>query len=179
MSLTLLQAGLLLALAGLRACADRQRRPSARRSARSRSREVATFDTPWAMDFLPGSGVPLTNMALLTEKEGKLWLVDVATGKRAGGRGVPAVHVAGQGGLGDVVVASRLRRQPARLSELRRGRAERHQRRGARLWHADPRQRPRRALEGFKVIWRQQPKVERRRPFLAPHRLRARRHVSI
>ena len=44
--------------------------------------EVADFDTPWAMAFLPGSGVPLTNMALLTEKQGRVWLVDVASGKR-------------------------------------------------------------------------------------------------
>src|SRR5687767_14301952 len=38
--------------------------------------EVAKFSTPWAMAFLPGRGVRLTNMALLTEKEGNLWLVD-------------------------------------------------------------------------------------------------------
>ena len=44
--------------------------------------EVASFSTPWAMDFLPGSGVRLTKMALLTEKEGRLWLVDTATGQR-------------------------------------------------------------------------------------------------
>ena len=34
--------------------------------------EIATFDLPWAMDFLPGSGVPLTNIALVTEKRGRL-----------------------------------------------------------------------------------------------------------
>ena len=65
--------------------------------------EVAEFSTPWAMAFLPGSGVPLTNMALLTEKEGKLWLVDVTNGKRTAVSGVPNVVVAGQGGLGDVM----------------------------------------------------------------------------
>ena len=53
--------------------------------------------------------------------------------------GVPPVKVAGQGGLGDVVAASRFRRQPARLSELCRAGPERHQRRGARLWAPDPR----------------------------------------
>ncbi|MFN3456237.1 MAG: PQQ-dependent sugar dehydrogenase, partial [Novosphingobium sp.] len=31
--------------------------------------DVATFDEPWAMTFLPG-----TNMALITEKKGKLKL---------------------------------------------------------------------------------------------------------
>ena len=38
--------------------------------------EVARFEAPWALDFLPGSGVPKTNMALVTEKAGKLWLVE-------------------------------------------------------------------------------------------------------
>ncbi len=56
------------------------------------------------MDILPGSGVRLTNLALLTELEGKLWLIDVANGKRQAVAGLPKVHVAGQGGLGDVVV---------------------------------------------------------------------------
>ena len=66
--------------------------------------EVASFSSPWAMDFLPGSGVPLTNLALLTEREGKLWLVDVRNGSKREVSGVPEAHVAGQGGLGDVVV---------------------------------------------------------------------------
>jgi ABC-type glycerol-3-phosphate transport system substrate-binding protein len=34
--------------------------------------EVTTFDSPWAMDFLSGSGVPRTNTALVTEKAGPL-----------------------------------------------------------------------------------------------------------
>src|SRR4029453_1648816 len=66
-------------------------------------KEIAKFSTPWAMAFLPGSGVRLTNMALLTEKEGRLWLVDVGSGKRTSVSGVPRVVVAGQGGLGDVM----------------------------------------------------------------------------
>ena len=36
---------------------------------------VATFDAPWAMDFLPGS-----SRALVTEKAGRLWLIDVNGG---------------------------------------------------------------------------------------------------
>ena len=63
-------------------------------------KEIAKFSTPWAMAFLPGSGVRLTNMALLTEKEGRLWLVDVGSGKRTAVSGIPSVVVAGQGGLG-------------------------------------------------------------------------------
>ena len=51
------------------------------------------------MAFLPGSGVRLTKMALVTEKEGKLWLVDTATGQGQAVAGAPAVHFAGRAGL--------------------------------------------------------------------------------
>ena len=36
--------------------------------------EIATFSSPWAMAFLTGSGRPLLDAALLTERGGKLWL---------------------------------------------------------------------------------------------------------
>ena len=65
---------------------------------------VATFDAPWAMAFLPGRGVPMTGMALVTEKAGKLWLVATTTGKRTAVAGVPKVDAGGQGGFGDVIV---------------------------------------------------------------------------
>jgi glucose/arabinose dehydrogenase len=64
------------------------------------TRAVATFDSPWAMAFLPGSSI-----ALVTEKPGKLWLIDVASGKKTEVAGVPAVRYGGQGGLLDVAVA--------------------------------------------------------------------------
>ena len=111
------------------------------------------------MSFLPGSGVPLTKMALVTEKGGQLWLVDVASGRKQQVGGVPAVNVAGQGGLGDVVAAPRLRGQPAGLSELssRRAPAKPAARRSAMARSCWARAQPR--IEGFKVIWRQTPKV--------------------
>ena len=65
--------------------------------------EKARFDEPWAMTFLPGSGVPLTAMALITEKAGRLWLVDTNTGKKTAVSGAPEVAEGGQGGFGDVV----------------------------------------------------------------------------
>lgn len=65
--------------------------------------QVAQFSSPWAMAFLPGSGVPLTNMALVSEREGQLWLVDVTNGTKTQVAGVPTAVVEGQGGLGDVV----------------------------------------------------------------------------
>jgi glucose/arabinose dehydrogenase len=67
--------------------------------------EVTTFNAPWAMDFLPGSGVRLTGAALVTEKGGKLWLVNASDGAKQEISGVPAVVAKGQGGLLDVVAS--------------------------------------------------------------------------
>ena len=59
--------------------------------------EIARFDEPWAMDFLPDGRL------LVTEKAGALKLL--APGGEVGDiSGVPAVDYGGQGGLGDVVV---------------------------------------------------------------------------
>ena len=58
---------------------------------------VATFDSPWAMSFLPGS-----NVAIVTEKPGRIWLVDVASGRKQPIAGAPRVVVSSQGGLLDV-----------------------------------------------------------------------------
>ena len=57
------------------------------------------------MAFLPGRGLLLTGSALVTEKNGKLWLVDTRTGSKTEVTGVPAVKAGGQGGLLDVVAA--------------------------------------------------------------------------
>lgn len=61
---------------------------------------IASFDNPWAMAFLPG-----TNTAIVTEKPGNLWLVDVGTGRKQPVPGAPQVVYRGQGGLLDVAVA--------------------------------------------------------------------------
>ena len=60
--------------------------------------EIARFEEPWAMTFIPGTG-----QALITEKKGrlKLWSADGAIIDVAG---VPAVDYGGQGGFGDVVL---------------------------------------------------------------------------
>src|SRR5258705_13125041 len=101
MPLRLIQATLLLALA-LAACGAA---PSASAERPFTTTDVATFDSPWAMDFLPGSGVRMTNAALVTEKPGRLWLIDVGTGKKTPVAGVPRVVVSSQGGLLDVVAS--------------------------------------------------------------------------
>jgi glucose/arabinose dehydrogenase len=59
--------------------------------------EVATFNSPWAIAFLPGS-----TTALVTEKLGKIWLVDVANGRKQPVSGAPEVVVSSQGGLLDI-----------------------------------------------------------------------------
>src|SRR3954469_12092887 len=100
----LMQAALLLLLAGCGASPS----ASAGQSASDRPftvTEITRFDAPWALDFLPGSGVRMTNMALVTEKSGKLWLLDVTTGRKQEVAGVPKVHVEGQGGLLDVLAS--------------------------------------------------------------------------
>ena len=127
--------------------------------------DVASFDSPWAMDFLPGSGVRQTNMALVTEKDGDLWLVDVATGKKQQVSGVPAVKFAGQGGLGEVVVHPDFAgNQRVYLSYAEPGPNGTS---GAALGYgrllftgpAVPGGPTGVSLDDFKVIWRQAPKV--------------------
>jgi len=61
---------------------------------------VATFDNPWAMAFLPG-----TTTALVTEKRGRVCLIDVRTGSKHIVAGPPQVVYGGQGGLLDVVLS--------------------------------------------------------------------------
>ena len=61
---------------------------------------IATFDNPWALAFLPG-----TNIAIVTEKPGRLWLVDVKNGQKQPVSGAPRVVYHDQGGLLDVVLS--------------------------------------------------------------------------
>jgi glucose/arabinose dehydrogenase len=120
--------------------------------------EVTTFNSPWAMDFLPGSGVPRTSMALVTEKGGQLWLLDVNTGRKQEVSGVPSVVVAGQGGLGDVVAHPDFAGN--RRIYLSYAEAGSNGTSGAALGYGTlvlGQGQPR--LENFKVIWRQEPKV--------------------
>ncbi len=63
---------------------------------------VATFDSPWAMAFLPGS-----SEALVTEKPGRIWLLDTKTGRKQAVGGAPRVVASDQGGLLDVAVSPR------------------------------------------------------------------------
>ncbi|MFV8836734.1 PQQ-dependent sugar dehydrogenase [Aquisalimonas sp.] len=62
------------------------------------------LDTPWSLTFLPGQDV---DQALVTERPGRLLLVDLASGEARTVSGTPAVAAVGQGGLLDVVLHPR------------------------------------------------------------------------
>jgi len=100
MSLRLIQAALLLALAACGNSTATTAQPAQSRDPPFQVSPVASFDNPWAMAFLPG-----TMTALVTEKAGRIWLVDVRTGAKQIVAGAPEVVSGGQGGLLDVVVS--------------------------------------------------------------------------
>lgn len=118
--------------------------------------EVASFNEPWAMTFLPGG-----HDALITEKQGTLRLWSADGGAILSVSGVPAVDYGGQGGLGDVVLAPDF--AASRIVYLSYVEAGQRGTRGAavgrgRLVIEEGAAR----LEGFQVIWRQQPKLSGR-----------------
>ena len=59
---------------------------------------LETFDSPWAMTFLPDA------RAVVTEKGGDIWLVNADGGKAGKISGGPEVEAQGQGGLGDFIL---------------------------------------------------------------------------
>jgi glucose/arabinose dehydrogenase len=114
--------------------------------------EVARFDQPWAMTFLPDGRL------LVTEKPGKLKLFDVGSRASTAISGVPEVAYGGQGGLGDVVLHPRFAENDLlylSYAEVGSGGA------GAAVARArlvlDPAGGGR--LEELAVVWRQVPKV--------------------
>jgi glucose/arabinose dehydrogenase len=103
MTWRLMQAGLVLVLAACGSSAQTAdpSPPASSSAARPFTvSPVATFDSPWAMAFLPGSST-----AIVTEKPGRLWLVDVATVKKLSVSGAPRVINSDQGGLLDVALS--------------------------------------------------------------------------
>ncbi|MGQ2930149.1 MAG: PQQ-dependent sugar dehydrogenase [Sphingopyxis sp.] len=123
--------------------------------------EVASFNEPWAMTFLPG-----TPFALVTEKSGKLKLwsergapIDVA--------GVPTVAYGGQGGFGDVIAAPDfVTSGTSYLSWVEEGSGGTY---GAVVGKARFDQSGAPALKDLQIIWKQDPKVSGRGHF--SHRL--------
>lgn len=99
------QATVLLLLVGTAGCGQAATNAAPKSPRPFTVHEVARFSSPWAIAFLPGPGDRLTDRALVTEKAGKLWLVDSRTGAKTAVAGVPTVKAGGQGGLLDVVAA--------------------------------------------------------------------------
>ena len=114
--------------------------------------DVATFNEPWAMAFLPGS-----DSALITEKAGKLkfWTPGQASQDVAG---VPTVAYGDQGGFGDVVPApDYAASKMVYLSWVTAGPNDKH---GAVIGRAKLEFTPRGpALQGLTIIWNQAPRV--------------------
>lgn len=115
-------------------------------------KDIATFNEPWAMVFLPGSPY-----LLVTEKSGTLKLLELG-GEVRDVAGVPAVAYKGQGGLGDVILAPDF--ATSGMIYLSWAEAGDNGTAGAAVGlgklvinDGAPR------IEGLKVIWRQTPKV--------------------
>jgi glucose/arabinose dehydrogenase len=116
--------------------------------------ELASFNEPWAMTFLPGGGD-----VLITEKSGRLLLV--RGGRSIEVAGAPKVDYGGQGGLGDVVLHPKFAgNNLVYLSWVEAGPGDT---RGAVVGRGRlVRQGEAARIEGLQVIWRQEPKVEGR-----------------
>jgi glucose/arabinose dehydrogenase len=95
-----IQTALILLLAGCGNSSSTTAQPTTGSGRPFVTSAVATFDSPWAMDFLPGS-----TTAIVTEKPGRIWLVDTASGRKQTVAGAPRVVDSSQGGLLDVKLA--------------------------------------------------------------------------
>jgi aldose sugar dehydrogenase len=121
-----------------------------------RTEVVAQFDEPWAMDFDDATGT-----MFVTEKKGTIRFrrPDGTIGQVSG---APTVDYGGQGGLGDIVFGpmpgSLAQGRTVYLSWVEAGDGDT---RGAAVGRANLvcKTADACALEGLKVIWRQQPKV--------------------
>jgi glucose/arabinose dehydrogenase len=114
---------------------------------------VAKLDEPWAMTFLPDGRL------LVTEKKGRLRVVNATDGKAGTVSGVPEVDYGGQGGLGDVILHPKFAQNGyVYLSYAEKGEGDT---RGAAVARAklalDANGGG--ALSDLRVIWRQEPKV--------------------
>ncbi len=117
---------------------------------------VAKYEQPWAMTFLPNGDF------LVTEKQGRLRYERAGAARGSGGsivvQGVPAVDYGGQAGLGDVILHPDFRTN--RMVYLSWSEGGPGDTRGAAVGRGRLVQEGDTArLEGFQVIWRQEPKV--------------------
>ncbi|MGK0473889.1 MAG: glucose/arabinose dehydrogenase [Candidatus Azotimanducaceae bacterium] len=120
------------------------------------SSTVAKFNSPWAMTFMPGGHL------LVSEKKGQLYQVTQSGQKSDPIKGLPKVDFGGQGGLGDVVLHPQFsENKMIYISYAEKGK---NNTRGAAVARAKlvtngPKQLE---LSELQVIWRQWPKVSGR-----------------
>ncbi len=113
--------------------------------------DIAAFNEPWAMTFIPG-----TKLALITEKSGKLKLWQEG-GSTLDVAGVPTVAYGGQGGFGDVILAPDFKTSGhIYLSWIEPGAGGTY---GAVVGRAKLIQGASPRIEGLQTIWTQSPKV--------------------
>ncbi len=114
--------------------------------------DIANFNEPWAMTFLPGVSV----RALITEKSGQLLLFEEG-GETVEIAGVPTVDYGGQGGLGDVVLSPDFENDS--MVYLSWAEAGDNDTRGAVVGRAKLNLEDSNRLENMEIIWTQYPKV--------------------
>lgn len=110
------------------------------------------FNQPWAMTFLPGGDL------LVTEKPGVLLLVNLENRSQVSVQGAPEVAYGGQGGLGDIILHPQYKDN--HLVYLSFAEKDFLGKRGAVVARAQlhlESDQPK--LENFEIIWRQTPKV--------------------
>ena len=133
------------------------------------AKEVARFDRPWAMTFLPDKSL------LVTTKPGNIFHV-TQDGQKAAVRGVPKASVGGQGGLGDIVLHPNYAQNGivyiSYVEQKGRGLGAVVMRAQLRLNDAGGGR-----LSGKKVIWRQAPKVSGRGHF--SHKMALKKSILI
>lgn len=153
--------GLVLASCGLQAAGDSPRGDSSRDA--FRTRVAGSFDEPWAMAIEPETGT-----VFITQKAGSIRFLR-PDGRQGVVSGVPPVDHGGQGGLGDIAFAPSPARgtpglQTIYLTYVEPGPGDT---RGAALGRGDLDCTDGEAcrIAGFRVIWRQEPKVTGRGHF--------------
>ena len=131
-------------------------------------KEYGAFDEPWALAFAPG-----TSVLFVTERGGTLKFIDTASGKLGAVIGLPKVDYGGQGGLGDIAflpteTSATLGTRTIYLTWVEAGDGgTRGAVAGRGTLVCDKPAVCR--IDGLRVIWRQDPKVEGRGHF--SHRL--------